>query len=130
MVDRAATALASADASLDIWANFIYYQSWVLSWLGKQIEPRYAYLFAQRAARLGGRFPAAALRQFKARYRDQTPNLIAVCLQCQQSGFLLWKYTSGHLAPNVRDACLHWGDLASDGPPEELWPKIGDGMEG
>jgi glycosyltransferase involved in cell wall biosynthesis len=109
MVTRAAQALASVNASPDIWANFIYYQSWVLTWLGGQIEPQYANLFAKRATRLSRQFPAEGINRFKKRYEANKRSLIAVCLQCQHSGNLFRQFTTGRISPSLEMDCLEWG---------------------
>ncbi len=73
--------LVAREADSEIWANFIWFQSWVLRWLRKQINAERADAFDARCVAAAGVFPAQALERFRARFAADAPSVEFVALQ-------------------------------------------------
>lgn len=81
MLLRVIATLEEYKASPALWANFIWYQDWLLRWLGGQIDAPFADEFAQEACRIAGRFPAAAVAVFGDKFRSDELAQAGVNLQ-------------------------------------------------
>jgi glycosyltransferase involved in cell wall biosynthesis len=68
-------------ASADLWANFIFFQSWVFVWLCSQITHEYRNDLISGAVAIARRFPPRGLLQFRQRFRRETLASTAVELQ-------------------------------------------------
>ena len=64
-----------------IWANFIWFQNWVLRWLRNQIEPSLAPDFDLRCVEFAHRFPSAAIDIFNSKFHHDARALDFVRLQ-------------------------------------------------
>jgi len=78
---RSRHALAANQASSDVWASFIWFQSWVLRWLASQIEAAHYRGFMKGVVRLGQQFPRRGIREFQRRFSEDQQAQVTVALQ-------------------------------------------------
>ena len=64
--------LKTWQADAVIWANYIWFQSWVLRWLRKQIEAVHGRDFDLRCHGMSSGFSAEALSVFRRKFEDDT----------------------------------------------------------
>ncbi len=64
--------LYSYNASDAIWANYIWFQHWVLRWLGNQIDSQYASEFNQRVKKIAKTFKQSGVLEFQSKFRSDT----------------------------------------------------------
>jgi glycosyltransferase involved in cell wall biosynthesis len=84
--------LQNFGAEPEVWANFIWYQDWVLRWLGGQIEERFAQVFARGACGIARRFPALGLEMFRDKFRSDEQSQTGVRVQisgCEDAYYML-----------------------------------------
>lgn len=118
--------LRTADASLQIWANFIWFQSWILRWLRKQIQPEsQADVFDRRSVLLAQHYTSEAIQCFNAEFTSDNDATTYVGLQVSGSlsGTTL---TRARLSP-LGHATRHLGDDPIgyfDGNPDTFMPDI------
>jgi glycosyltransferase involved in cell wall biosynthesis len=74
-------ALASQRVSSKVWANFIWFQSWVLQWLASQIETAHQDRFLNGVVQLGRQFPVRGIREFHRTFGEDDQAQITVALQ-------------------------------------------------
>ena len=68
-------------ASAELWANFIFFQSWVLLWLCAQITDEHRETLISGAARIALRFPPRGLLRFRQKFGRDPLASTAVELQ-------------------------------------------------
>jgi glycosyltransferase involved in cell wall biosynthesis len=68
-------------ASSELWANFIYFQGWLILWLTSQITDAYREKFIVGIATVALKFPPGGLRRFREKFRHDTKVTTAVELQ-------------------------------------------------
>lgn len=73
--------LSAHDVDTEIWANFIWFQSWVLRWLRKQIEESRADEFDAQCMSASNVFPPEALLRFKTKFEKDSQSVEFVRLQ-------------------------------------------------
>ena len=78
---RVESTLQNFGAGPEVWANFIWYQDWVLRWLGGQIEERFAQMFARGACGIARRFPAVGVEMFRHKFRTDEHSQTGVRVQ-------------------------------------------------
>ena len=93
---RSRHALAMNHASSEVWASFIWFQSWVLRWLASQIEAPHYRGFMKGVVRLGREFPRRGIREFQRRFSEDQQAQVTVALQ-----LLGCKHTFVRLAMNT-----------------------------
>ena len=81
VLTRSGQALAASHASQEVWASFIWFQSWVLRWLASQIDPAHHEGFMNGVVRLGRQFPRRGIREFQATFSEDQDSQITVALQ-------------------------------------------------
>jgi glycosyltransferase involved in cell wall biosynthesis len=85
-------ALVANNASSEVWASFIWFQSWVLLWLASQIDTEHREEFLKGVVRIGGQFPRRGITEFQQRFGEDQHVQAAVTLQlldCRDSFFRL-----------------------------------------
>jgi hypothetical protein len=65
-----AETLRTDRASNEIWANFIWYQSWVLHWMAGQIDPAYQSDFLKGVVSAGRQCPRTGIVEFQSKFKD------------------------------------------------------------
>ena len=78
---RVVTALQTYEAEPELWANFIWFQDWVLRWLGSQVEKRFARDFARGACSVAAKFPASGIQIFQDKFCSDQLSQAGVKLQ-------------------------------------------------
>ena len=73
--------LATHHVDFEIWANFIWFQGWVLRWLRKQIDERRADEFDRCCMAMAQVFSPAALVRFRDKFAYDAPACEFVGLQ-------------------------------------------------
>ena len=68
-------------ASAELWANFIWFQGWLLSWLASQISDTHSETLIAGAARIARKFPPRGLTRFRQKFRDDVRASTALELQ-------------------------------------------------
>ena len=61
----------SHDADLTIWANYIWFQSWVLQWLRNQITTEHVGKFDRKCYEISKNFKVGSIEGFLPRYLEQ-----------------------------------------------------------
>jgi len=56
------------DANLTVWANYIWFQSWVLQWLRNQIIPEFAGEFDRMCYEISKNFKESSLKVFEEKF--------------------------------------------------------------
>jgi len=72
----------------EVWANFIWFQSWVLRWLASQVDSAHQEMFLREVVQVGRLIPRRGLRAFQSMFADDQVAQQAVTLQlfgCRQS---------------------------------------------
>lgn len=75
-------------ASPELWANFIYFQGWLILWLTSQIKEAYREEFIAGFARIARKFPPQGLARFREKFQHDTKVTTAVELQLYGNGDL------------------------------------------
>ncbi|MGB5136644.1 MAG: glycosyltransferase [Prochlorococcaceae cyanobacterium] len=74
--------LEASQASIDIWISFLWFQSWILRWLRKQIQPSSrADEFDAMSMELATTFPADAVSAFASRFPGDNEAIRYIALQ-------------------------------------------------
>ena len=100
--------LLARDADSEIWANFIWFQSWVLRWLRKQINPDRADEFDARCMAAAATFPPETLVRFTMRFAKDVPS--AEFVRLQSSGGLTATTPTRARTNPPRSATQHLGN--------------------
>jgi glycosyltransferase involved in cell wall biosynthesis len=69
------------EAETVIWANFVWFQNWVLRWLRQQIDPRYSSDFDRHCHEISQKFKPGALEHFNKKFKDNAGAIEFVNLQ-------------------------------------------------
>jgi glycosyltransferase involved in cell wall biosynthesis len=99
---RSQRVLTEEDASLDIWATFIWFQSWVLRWLGSQIATVHRADFVYGIHALVERLPSAALVRFLQQFAHDRQALEFVALERFRMDGMLWRFLANDLTSDDR----------------------------
>jgi glycosyltransferase involved in cell wall biosynthesis len=83
-------------ASDQVWGNFIWFQNWVLRWLGSQVDPAHQREFLRGVVSVGRRFPRKGIIAFQHQFGADQIAQWTVALQ-----MLGWKRTFLSLARNT-----------------------------
>jgi glycosyltransferase involved in cell wall biosynthesis len=75
-------------ASAELWANFIYFQGWLILWLTSQITDAHKEEFVAGFARLARKFPPEGLARFRNKFQHDVKVTTAVELQLYGNGDL------------------------------------------
>ena len=70
VMDMVLIDLEEKEADLVIWANYIWFQNWVLRWLRKQIAREYSSDFDQRCFSITQRFKTGSLEVFNEKFKN------------------------------------------------------------
>jgi 2-polyprenyl-3-methyl-5-hydroxy-6-metoxy-1,4-benzoquinol methylase len=62
--------LNAREADIEIWANYIWYQNWVLRWLRKQIDQEHAGDFDAQCHAISKKFKQGSLKVFKDKFQN------------------------------------------------------------
>jgi glycosyltransferase involved in cell wall biosynthesis len=68
VLDQVIEVLTEERASDEIWANFIWFQNWVLRWLKVQIDPEHAERFNIACTQTALLYPRAAIDRFREKF--------------------------------------------------------------
>ena len=68
-------------ASTELWANFIYFQSWMLLYLTSEITDIYKEKLVAGGAKIARKFPPRGLKRFRSKFRHDAVISTAVELQ-------------------------------------------------
>jgi glycosyltransferase involved in cell wall biosynthesis/peptidoglycan/xylan/chitin deacetylase (PgdA/CDA1 family) len=86
MMSRVMTTLRQFSAGPELWANFIWYQDWVLRWLGGQIDEEFSREFGRYACRIARDFPTSGIQRFREKFQSDQRCRVAVQLQLDGCG--------------------------------------------
>ena len=68
-------------ASTELWANFIYFQGWLILWLTSQISDAHKGEFVASFAKIARKFPPRGLARFREKFHHDAKVTTAVELQ-------------------------------------------------
>jgi hypothetical protein len=85
-------------ASAELWANFIYFQGWLILWLTSQIADAYRDEFVAGFARIALKFPPQGLKRFREKFQDDAKVTTAVELQLYGNGDLYAEFAGTGVA--------------------------------
>jgi len=78
---RSQESLNKHEATPDIWANFIWFQSWVLRWLGSQVDAQYRQEFMEGVVRVARDCPRNGIVAFQRMFAEDRLAQQTVALQ-------------------------------------------------
>jgi hypothetical protein len=81
IMQRVMTELAAHRASAQAWANFIWFQNWVLLWLCSQVEDVHKGEFTAGAIKIARQFPRGGVRYFRDKFANDERAQHGVFLQ-------------------------------------------------
>jgi hypothetical protein len=96
---RVESTLQGFCAGPELWANFVWYQDWVLRWLGSQIEKPFAREFARGACRVARSFPDAGIQRFQDKFRADERSQVGVRLQLSGNEGAYMEFVRGEALP-------------------------------
>jgi glycosyltransferase involved in cell wall biosynthesis len=104
-------------AGAELWANFIFFQSWVMLWLCAQITDEHRERLISGAASIALRFPARGLGRFRQKFRHDTRASTAVQLQLYGNAHLFAEFAQTQVASErakklVNSDILRWFFIA------------------
>jgi glycosyltransferase involved in cell wall biosynthesis len=70
VMDQVIEDLNRKDADIVIWANYIWFQNWVLRWLRDQISSNFSIEFDRRCFQISKKFKQGSLNLFKEKFID------------------------------------------------------------
>ena len=85
-------------AGAELWANFIFFQSWVMLWLCAQITDEYRDKLISGAASIALRFPPRGLLRFRQKFRHDIRASTAVELQLYGNARLFAEFARTQVA--------------------------------
>lgn len=81
IMQKSILTLVEFRASPELWANFIWFQNWVLQWLCNQIDDSYTRKFAKDVLIIARKFPHNGIQFFKKKFADDEHAQKGVFLQ-------------------------------------------------
>lgn len=75
------------DADQTIWANFIWFQAWVLKWLRNQIDSQYLEEYIEKTIVLAKHFKEGSVRGYLEKFTGDRQSRIFVLEQTNHAGF-------------------------------------------
>ena len=81
VLNRIIDELWKHSATAEVWANFIFLQSWVMLWLCSQIADKQREMLISGFAKIALKFPPRGLIRFRQKFRHDAQASMAVGLQ-------------------------------------------------
>lgn len=98
-------------ASAELWANFIYFQGWLILWLTSQIADAYKDEFVAGFARIALKFPPEGLKRFREKFQHDAKVTTAVELQLYGNGELYAEFAATGVASERAKKVVNSGVL-------------------
>ena len=113
--------LTQNNASDEIWACFIWFQSWVLRWLTSQVDLSHQDEFVRGVVSLGRQFPRTGIIEFQHKFHDDQVAQLAVAMQIFGWKRAFAKFAANRLSDSDRRTVARAGRLRKLAPCLGRW---------